>query len=339
MSHQKDNTTKGAGSKHLTYEERIRIEVYLKEGYKPPGIAVLLRKNRTTISREIEIGKVDLTYSGGEIEYSAEVAQNKRDYASSKKGKGLKIGNNIAYANRIEELIKQGFSPYAALQFMRNNGEDYGIDICEKTLYNYIESGSVFREITNENLPMKPHRKGKYKRVRVAHNNRKGTSISERPEKVNKRQEFGHWEIDLVVGKSGTKGVFLTLDERQTRKRIVIKLGDRTQKSVIAALKRLRKKYRFKTITADNGSEFLDFKSIEKWLKCKMYYAHPYSSWERGTNENGNRMVRRFYPKGTDLSGISQKDVDRMTEWINDYPRKILGGKSASMVFAEKCAA
>jgi IS30 family transposase len=292
-------------------------------------------KNGTTIEREVKLGLVELKHylsDSPKTVYSAVIAQNRRDERSSNKGKGLKVGSNIVYLQRLEELIKQKYSPYAALQYMRNNGENHGVDICEKTVYNYIEAGH-FLGLTNKDLPMKTRKKGKYRRVRTAYNNGKGTSISERPEIVDKRQEKGHWEIDLVVGKRGTSCVCLTLDERVTRKKIVIKLADKSQKSVIGALKKMRKKYRFKTITADNGGEFLDFESIEKWLKCRMYYAHPFSSWERGTNENGNRMLRRFYPKGTDFSEISQDEIDRVTDWINNYPRKILGGMSASMAF------
>jgi len=336
MSHQGNNSIKRIKGKHLTYEERIKIETLYNEGYKESEIANNLGKHRTTIEREIPLGLVEQEHTWKENYwvYSAEVAQNRRDERSNNKGKALKIGSNIEFANRIEELIKQKFSPYAALQFIRNNGENYGVDVCEKTLYNYIEAG-IFLEITNKDLPMKPNKKGKYKRVRTALNNKKGTSISERPDSANNREEKGHWEIDLVVGKKGTKCVCLTLDERITRKRIVIKLMDKSQQSVISALKRLRKKYKFKTITADNGSEFLDFESIEKWLKCKMYYAHPFSSWERGTNENQNRMLRRFFPKGTDFGNVSQFEIDRATEWINNYPRKIFGGKSANMLFAQ----
>jgi IS30 family transposase len=335
MSHlKKDNKTSGEKKQHLQYEDRCKIEGLLRIKAKPTEIAELLGKHRTTIEREIKLGTIDRSYDGLDDIYSAKHAQIKREFASSNKGRELKIGKNIEFANRIEELIKQKFSPYAALQFMRNNGENYGVDICEKTLYNYINSG-VFREITNKNLTYKAKKKRTYKKVRLAKNNQLGESISKRPESVSTREEFGHWEIDLVVGKQGTKAVFLTLDERKTRKRIVIKLENKTQGAVVSALKRLRKKYKFKTITADNGSEFLDFKSIEKWLKCKVYYAHPYASWERGTNENQNRMIRRFYPKGMDLSGVSQEEIDKMTEWINNYPRKIFGGKSANMMYEQ----
>jgi len=330
MSHHKDFNTKTRKSKHLNFEERQIIEYELKNGLEAPEIAEKLGKHRTTIEREIRLGMVDLSYYGNKNEYSAVVAQEKRDFRSSGKGAGLKIDKNIEFANRIESLILSGYSPYAALQFMRNNKENYGVDICEKTLYNYLDK-DIFQNITNKDLLQKTKRKGKYRKVRKAHTNTKGKSISERPKEVEKREEAWHWEIDLVVGKQGTKPVFLTLVERSKRLQLAIKLPNKKQESVIKALKRLRKIYKFRTITADNGPEFLDYESIEKWLECKVYYAHPYSSWERGSNEVGNKFLRRFFPKGMDLSRVTQKMLDEKIEYINNYPRKSLDGLSANM--------
>ena len=123
----------------------------------------------------------------------------------------------------------------------------------------------------------------------------------------------------------------LTLTERKTRQEIIRKLPNKKQKSVLKALKKLWSLYEFKSVTADNGSEFLDFKSIEKALKCKVYYAHPYSSWERGSNENANGMIRRFFPKGTDFGKVRLDKIKAVEDWMNDYPRRILGGITANM--------
>jgi len=169
----------------------------------------------------------------------------------------------------------------------------------------------------------------------------KGESIENRPEKANKRSEIGHWEMDLIVSCMGGKGALLTLTERKTREEIIIRLPDKTQRAVKRALDRLERKYgskfkeKFKTITTDNGSEFLDFTSLESSCKrdekrFKMYYAHPYSSWERGSNENANGIIRRFFPKGTDFSKINLRQIQAVEIWMNDYPRRILGGISAN---------
>ena len=130
-----------------------------------------------------------------------------------------------------------------------------------------------------------------------------------------------------------------------TRKEIMIRLSDKTQRSVKRALDRLEKRYgskfkeTFKTITTDNGGEFLDFENLEKSCKTdekrfKMYFAHPYCSWERGSNENANGIIRRFFPKGTDFSKISIKKIQAVEDWINNYPRRILGGISANKAVA-----
>jgi IS30 family transposase len=160
---------------------------------------------------------------------------------------------------------------------------------------------------------------------------------------VDSREEYGHWEMDCVVGKrDGGGAVLLVLSERSRREEIIIKMPGKTQESVVASLDRLERKYgkkfkeKFKTITVDNGSEFLDFKGIEQSIKgedkkrVKLYYAHPYSSWERGTNENTNKLIRRFIPKGTDISKISKARIKYIEKWINSYPRRILGYKSAN---------
>jgi IS30 family transposase len=186
-------------------------------------------------------------------------------------------------------------------------------------------------------------KKRNYKKIKIAHKNLKGTSIEERPSEIDKREEYGHWEMDCVVGKrEGSGAVLLVLSERSRREEIILKIPSKTQGSVVASLDRLEGKYgkefreKFKTITVDNGSEFLDYEGIERSIKgedkkrVKLYYAHPYSSWERGTNENINKLIRRFIPKGTDIGKISKARIKYIENWINSYPRRIFGYKSAN---------
>ena len=145
----------------------------------------------------------------------------------------------------------------------------------------------------------------------------------------------------MVVGKQGTKPVILTLVERKTRRSLYVLVKNKTQKEVIAAIKRARRRVGgdfsevFKTITADNGTEFLDSEGIKKAARCEeVYYAHPYSSWERGSNENGNRILRRFIPKGTDIGKMTDAELQRIEDWVNNYPRKIHGYKTANEMVA-----
>lgn len=178
-----------------------------------------------------------------------------------------------------------------------------------------------------------------------------GTSIEHRPEEVNARTTVGHWEMDSVLGKKKTKPALLVLSERLSRKELIIKVQDHTAASVVRALDRLERKMgspafraTFKSITVDNGSEFADVEGMErscrrKGARTKVYYCHPYSSWERGTNENTNGLIRRWFPKGTDFSKVSVQEIQKVEDWLNAYPREILGFLSADAVFAAATSA
>ncbi|MEG1910779.1 MAG: IS30 family transposase, partial [Bacteroidales bacterium] len=176
-------------------------------------------------------------------------------------------------------------------------------------------------------------------------NRPKCLSIESRAKSVLLREEFGHWEGDLVVSSQKGKGAILTLVERKTRFLISIKVPDRTQKSIALPIDSIERKFGdlftlvFKSITFDNGVEFNDPDLLR--LSCyphkrnrlgkggrfaKLYYAHPFCSGERGSNENANRMIRREFPKGTVFDIVSAVELQAHVEWINDYPRRILGG-------------
>lgn len=345
-------TTTRRRFKHITMRERYQIEVLLKEKRKPIEIAKLLGKDKRTIEREITRGTVkllssELTYVE---KYCADTAQNDYDKNAANKGACLKIGHDHELAEHIEKkIIKEKYSPDAVIGEIRAKGLKFETSICTKTLYNYIDK-EVFAKISNKDLPVKrTARKNHHKRVRIAHQNLKGTSIEDRPDEVDSREEEGHWEMDCVVGGKGkgkSKAVLLVLTERKTRKEIIRKMANKTQKSVKKALDRLEKEYGarfykvFKTITIDNGSEFLNSKELESSVRkqglqrVKVYYAHPYSAWERGSNENANKMIRRFIPKGADIGKLKKSDIQRIENWMNNYPRKIHGYKSANDVAA-----
>lgn len=343
---QYNNISESRKYKHLNEKERYRIEILLKEGFKPYEIAQRMSRGIRTIEREITRGSVwllnhDLTYRK---EYCADVGQRIYEENSKNKGSGLKIGKDHKLAKHIEKkIIKEKYSPDAVIGEIREKKLKFETTICTKTLYNYIDRGDVFLNLTNKDLPVKKEgKKRDYKKVKISHKNLKGTSIEERPPEVDNREEYGHWEMDCVVGKREGKGaVLLVLSERSIREEIIIKIPSKTQEAVVAAVDSLERKYRsafknkFKSITVDNGSEFLDYKGLERSVmdkeskRLKVYYAHPYSSWERGTNENINKLIRRFIPKGTDIGKVSKKTIKYIEDWINSYPRRIFGYKSA----------
>ena len=289
MSQPNCNTTSHR-FKHLTERERYQIEILLKERRTPKEIAMVLCKHKRTIEREIARGTVkmmntDLTIK---LQYCADTAQMVSFRNACNKGAGLKIGHDHKLAQYIEKkIIKDKYSPDSVIGEIREKGLKFSTSICTKTLYNYIDK-KVFANISNKDLPVKRNpKKGNYHRVRVAHNNLKGTSIEERPKEIETRKEYGHWEMDLVEGRRGGSGaVLLVLTERSSRVEIIRKLPDKTQGSVHQALDKLERQQkkgfykRFKTITVDNGSEFLNSKVLERSVKrpgikrFKLYYAH-----------------------------------------------------------------
>jgi IS30 family transposase len=351
---QENNTTRNRKKKHLTYEERIKIEALYRSGLRPSGIGLQLERSKRTIERELSKGMVEqitselIPYTA----YSADAGQKEYDSRATAKGPALKIGKDHKLVEYIEKSIKTGKSPYATLQNIKNEGLKFTTSICLRTLYTYIDDG-LFLGISNKDLPVKKDgRKRNYRKVRQAITNTKGTSISDRPKHVDDREEIGHWEMDCVVGKAGTKTALLVLSERALRKELIFKLNNKTQDEVVRVLDRLERgmgrarfSEMFKSITSDNGGEFLDFGRIEKSLfakrkkRTKMYYAHPYSAWERGTNENINKMIRRFVPKGIDIARFSDLEIKSIENFINNYPRKILGGLSANMAEQKYIAA
>jgi len=341
---QENYTTDNRKNKHLTYRERYNIEILLKENLTIFEISKRLGRHKRTIEREIGKGSVRLLNSDLSFrqEYCADTGQMVYDRNGRNKGPGLKIGKDHKLAKHIEQkIVKEKYSPDAVIGEIKAKGLEFGTSICTKTLYNYIEQ-EVFANITNKDLPVKKDKKkGSYRKVKIAHKNLKGTSIEERPAEVENREEYGHWEMDCVVGNHGGSGAaLLVLSERQRREEIIYKMDSKTQESVQKVLDALEKKYgkhfgeKFKTITVDNGSEFLDFKGLERSVnnpeeqRVKVYYAHPYSSWERGTNENSNKLIRRFIPKGADIGKISKSKIKSIEKWMNNYPRRILGYKS-----------
>ena len=344
---QGQRNTKAKKWKQLTERDRYKIEALFVQGLTPAQIAAALTppRDRRTIEREIKRGLTiqrnsDLTEK---TVYLADVGQRKRDEAGMNKGRGLKIGHDHKLAQYITDKIKnERWSPGAVVGHIEAKELEFETRICTKTLYNYIDQG-IFLEISNKDLWVKRDGKKRgYRKIRtVALNNKNGKSITERPKGADDRTEQGHWEIDLVVGRQGTKPAILTLVERKTRKSLYLLVKNKTQKEVLAALRRIKRRVKgdfstvFKSITADNGSEFLDNEGMKKALKCgEIYYAHPYSSWERGSNENGNRILRRFIPKGTDIGSITAKELQQIEDWVNNYPRKILGYKSANQIAA-----
>jgi IS30 family transposase len=330
--------------KHISERDRYLLEGYLGSGLSVREISQKLNSHISTIYREVKRGQVKRISS--ELEeywvYRANAAQYSYETKVTKRRHSLKIEKYKELAGYIQgKIIEEKYSPDAVIGRLKYERLNFTGSICTKTLYNYIGKG-IFKDIINADLWEKcKRRRRKYRYIRrVCLKNTQARSIEDRPEEINKRSEYGHWEGDCILGRrKSKKDALFTLSERLSREQIVMKINSSTQEAVLKALNKLETSYgrsfqkKFKSITLDNGREFLDWEGIERSsLNSKrrtlVYFAHPYSAWERGTNENQNRMIRRFVPKGTDISKLSDKDVEEIQEWMNNYPRRILGYKT-----------
>lgn len=344
-------TNEGKG-KHLTFTERLQIELALKQGLKPKEIAQLIGKCVRTVYYELKRGtyqhKTNIydKYYGGKIgekyqtRYSPDIAEEKYRQNLQAKGAPLKIGNDRALAEYIENrIVNGGLTPLAVLGEIKRKRLNFNTSICVRTLYSYIYK-HVFLRLEMKHLPLKGIRRERKNKTTIARPPR-GTSIEKRPTVINDRTEFGHWEMDCVDGP--TKNSLLVFTERITRKEIIFGIPNKRTDTVIGCINILERRYGklfrniFKSITVDNGSEFSNVQGMEKSIyrgqRTKFFYCHPYSSWERGTNERMNREIRRKLPKGTDLSLVSQKRVQEVEDWINEYPRPVLNFATANELF------
>ena len=287
---QQQYTTKRRKGQHLTLIERGKIEAFLKINMPKSQIAYEIGISIRTLYREINRGMVrgllNSDYSTYDT-YSAEFAHKKYLEAMKSKEGTLKIGKNRKLIEYVENsMLNNRNSPYVALEKAKK--ENIEVNICLKTLYNYIHK-QLFIIFSEKDMIYKKDRRKQEKnpkRIRKIG----GRSIEERAEEIKNREEVGHFEADTVVGKRGTKEAILVLTDRKTRLEMVRKIPDKTAESVIKELSKIIAEYPgvIKSITSDNGSEFMRADKIEE-ENIAYYYAHSYSSWERGSNENNNK--------------------------------------------------
>jgi transposase, IS30 family len=337
----------------LTREERIVIERMSRGGRPPRDIAEVLGRHVRTVQRELMRGRVRHLDSDlrEKMVYSSDRGQDIHDLNATAKGPELKLGANHQLVEFVRErILKHKEAPDVVAFRMKKEG--LLCAVCTKTLYNYIEQGLI-RGVSNESLWEKRQRRRRARRV-LRHTSKLPTrrqSIEVRPEAVNTREEFGHWEIDLIVGPSASKSSLMSLVERKTRKVILRKLPDKTHKAIRKAINGIERSFgaltfrqMFRSITADNGSEFLDVDGMQTSIfssrrRTNMFYAHPYAAWERGSNENTNRIIRRFIVKGRSIKTITRQTIRTVEQWINEYPRRIIEFNSPNQAFQRELKA
>ena len=342
---------KRKGCKNITYNQRLQLEVLLQAKTSKKDIARIMQLDLSTIYKEIKRGLYDHTkkqyygYFGDyrlitEKRYSAYIAEEKYRLNCTSRGAPLKIGNDYELVGYIEKrVIDDGISLHAVCGELKRKELPFKTSLSKTTLYRYVSIG-IFDGIKLTK------RKPVYKKTKVAKSASRGQSIEMRPSEVSERNSFGHWEMDCVCGP--TKASLLVFSERLTRAEIIMKIENQKAESVVHALNVLERRYGamfkkvFKTITVDNGVEFSDTIGIEKSSygrnvkRTTVYYCHPYTSCERGTNERLNREIRRKIPKGTDISKLTVDFIKYVERWVNDYPREVLGFATSKELFDEQ---
>jgi IS30 family transposase len=337
--------TKRKKFKHLTKEERKIIERMLREKVPISKIAKYLGRSESTIRREIARGTVTKEKQNPYFSknpkypdfiyyecYMYDIGQKNYDKNRAKckySGKMLECLKLISFVE--DNILKNKWSPDAAIGYALVNNLFPKQSITTKTFYNLVERNLL--KVKNSSLLRKVSMKNRKRSDISSVNKRKlGKSIDERDNSIESREEFSHWEGDLIVGKEH-KSYFFSLVERKIRFGFLFKINSKESQNIVDVIDELEKEYPnfnsiFKSITFDNGTEFSKSSEIERNNRINIYYAHPYSSFERGTNENWNGIVRRYLPKGSDFSNLTDKDIEKICNNINSMPRKILGYKT-----------
>lgn len=304
---------------HLTTFERGKLEALHQAGYSTRAIARELGRHHSTIARELDRNSYnDKSYDS----QTAQVTYIHRRQACQPKGKWTP-----ELAEIIQEKLHKTWSPEQIENHLLEGQVSF------KTIYNWLYKGLL--EKSDVSVLRQKGKRQKPRETRGRFNI--GTSIHKRPKEVKKRSVFGHWELDTVVsGRGKSKGCLATFIERKTRFYKAIMIPDRTSSSMEKAIKYVASLYSIDTFisaTVDRGKEFACYEQVEKDLPIHVYFADPYSSWQRGSNENANGLLREFFPKGTDLAKVTQNEVDQAVSLINHRPRKCLNWKTAHEAF------
>lgn len=311
--------------KQLTREQRYGIYLMLNQGNNQTEIANHIRVHKSTISREIgrNRGKRGYRYK-----------QAHRLAIGRRKGKVKPRIDGSSWAF-IETLIRNDWSPEQIHGWLKENMK---ITVSHEWIYQYIFRDKQKGGDLYIHLRCKRKRKKRYgsndKRGRI----RNRVSIDERPSIVEERSRIGDWEADTLIGKRHKQSIVSRTIGRKSGFALFCKVDRRTKEETEKVMKQLLcpVKDRVHTITSDNGKEFANHESIAKDLECGFYFAHAYSSWERGTNENTNGLIRQYFPKNRDFRTITDDELIQSMKRLNNRPRKRLGFKTPNQVFFKK---
>lgn len=319
----------------LNLQERVVIETLLEENKSKSFIAKKLKRSRSTITREINkwVGNPGERYKAELADWMAKDDYlNKRNLDKISTYKRLRI---YVYRGLLD-----GWSPeQISGRIKKDYPNDPILTISHEAIYRYIYLHRQAK-LNRKLIALLPYHKSQRRRAN-SYSKRKikindQISIDDRPKHVENRIEIGHWEGDLIIGK-GQKSAIGTLVERKSRFTIIVKLIDRKSKTVCKSFVEefnTLAAYLLKSLTYDNGTEMAQHKLLTEQTGIQVYFAHPYSSWERGTNENTNGLIRRYFPKGTDFNTVGELQLKIVQEKLNNRPRKVLDFKTPSETIA-----
>lgn len=343
---------------HFTTNKRIKLEGYLEAGISIPFIAKKLEMHRSSVYREIKRAKTyaDKTFPENRIKQYMAVCGSKyaleKRYQANQERRKLVAGKNGWLITYLEEKIKMHWSPEQISGRLARvgvwlNGRVQKIHISIQTIYDWIYLSR--KDLIKYLRCQRRYRHSRGYTIRAKSRYKKVRSIDDRPRHIDKRNRYGHWEGDTIVGASHREHI-ATLVERKSGYLIARKLKITSESEIgmkyedknllglnastrfaneciIGLNNEIKDKY-LKTITLDNGSEMAGYHKIEEATGSIIYFAHPYHSWERGTNENTNGLIRQYLPKGSSFEAVDQAAIDRITNEINNRPRKRLHWKT-----------
>lgn len=299
---------------HITKEQRYTISIMLKQNYKQIEIALAIGKDKSVISREIKRNKDKRT---GEYRY--DLARRKNEERQKGKRKWIKFTKSVQ--KEIESLIRQDYSPEQIEGYLKKQNKPY---VSTERIYQHIWLDKELKGDLHSHL----RRQGRRYRKRGNLKDNRGiikdrVSIDLRPEIVEKRERFGDLEVDLIIGKNHKQAI-LTINDRASGMLKMKKIKSKEAQVVSDSIIELLEEWQpyIKTITADNGKEFAGHKEVAQELNIDYYFAHPYHSWERGSNENLNGLIRQYFKKGSDFSRLTPADIKRVETKLNNRPRK-----------------
>ena len=311
--------------KHLTQEQRYKLEALLKAGIRKILIAAQLGIDRSTLYREIKRNR--LKRGGYKGAFAQELSDERKERFSTQRKMNPGMEKFIG-----DKLTREQWSPEQIKGYCDANSIEM---VSHERIYQFIWEGKGRGGILYKYLRTgdRKHRKryGSGKAIRGIVNR---VSIEERPEIVGQKLRFGDWEIDTIIGKN-RKGAIVVIVERKSAFFLMKKLNGKDAAALAKAVIRLLAPFKSKvfTITSDNGLEFAEHETMAKKLEAKFYFAHPYSSWERGLSENTNKLLRQYIPKKTSFDNITDMEINEINMKINKRPRKKLGFKTPLFVF------